>query len=141
VQRGSGSTIIAGYPWFGDWGRDTFIALRGLCLATGRIEDARSVLVEWAQHVCDGMLPNRFPDAGGAPEYNSVDAALWFVIGVYELRAALARTKQALSRAKRSSTATSPARGTASGWTRTDSCAPARPACSSPGWTPRSRIA
>ncbi len=98
VQRGNGSTIIAGYPWFGDWGRDTFIALRGLCLATGRIEDARSVLLEWAQHVCDGMLPNRFPDAGGAPEYNSVDAALWFVIGVYELRAAFTRAKTSLSR-------------------------------------------
>lgn len=88
VERGKGSTLIAGYPWFGDWGRDTFIALRGLCLAGERLEDARSILLEWARHVSEGMLPNRFPDAGEAPEYNSVDAALWFVIAVHELRAA-----------------------------------------------------
>ncbi|HUR29748.1 MAG TPA: amylo-alpha-1,6-glucosidase [Planctomycetota bacterium] len=91
VARGKGSTIIAGYPWFGDWGRDTFIALRGLCLATGRTQEARAILLEWAKHVSAGMLPNRFPDAGGEPEYNSVDAALWFVVAVHELRATLAR--------------------------------------------------
>ena len=91
VRRGSGRTIIAGYPWFSDWGRDTFIALRGLCLATGRIGDARDILVEWAGTVSEGMLPNRFPDHGGPPEYNSVDASLWFVIAVHDyLRAALA---------------------------------------------------
>jgi predicted glycogen debranching enzyme len=87
VRRGSGKTIIAGYPWFGDWGRDTFIALRGLCLATGRIDDARDILVEWAGAVSEGMLPNRFPDRGETPEYNSVDAALWYVIAVHELLA------------------------------------------------------
>jgi predicted glycogen debranching enzyme len=81
VRRGSGHTLIAGYPWFGDWGRDTFIALRGLCLATGDLETARSILVEWAGTVSEGMLPNRFPDdASAAPDYNSVDASLWFVL-------------------------------------------------------------
>ena len=85
VRRGSGRTIIAGYPWFGDWGRDTFIALRGLCLATGRRDDARQILLEWAGMVSAGMLPNRFPDDGGAPELNAVDAALWYVVAVHEL--------------------------------------------------------
>lgn len=85
VRRGSGRTVIAGYPWFTDWGRDTFIALRGLCLATGRLDDARGILVEWAQAVSDGMLPNRFPDRGETPEFNAVDASLWFVVAVDEL--------------------------------------------------------
>ena len=89
VARGAGKTIIAGYPWFSDWGRDTFIAIRGLCLAgTGsgrdRTEDAREILLEWAEHVSDGMLPNFFPEGGKAAEYNSVDASLWYVIAVYE---------------------------------------------------------
>lgn len=85
VQRGAGRTIVAGYPWFTDWGRDTFIALRGLCLATGRLADARDILVEWAGAVSDGMLPNRFPDHGETLEFNSVDASLWYVIAVHEL--------------------------------------------------------
>jgi predicted glycogen debranching enzyme len=85
VWRGGHRTIIAGYPWFTDWGRDTFIALRGLCLATGRLADARAILLRWAGAVSNGMLPNRFPDGGAAPEYNSVDAALWFVIAVHDL--------------------------------------------------------
>ena len=85
VQRGAGRTIVAGYPWFTDWGRDTFVALRGLCLATGRLADARDILVEWAGAVSEGMLPNRFPDHGEAPEFNSVDASLWYVIAVHEL--------------------------------------------------------
>ncbi len=84
VLRGSGRTIVAGYPWFTDWGRDTFIALRGLCLATGQIEDAGRILTEWSQLVSEGMLPNRFPDQGDAPEYNSVDASLWYVIAVHD---------------------------------------------------------
>src|SRR5215471_16471333 len=75
VQRGSGRTIVAGYPWFTDWGRDTFIAVRGLCLATGRLAEARDILLEWANAVSEGMLPNRFPDRSEAPEFNSVDAA------------------------------------------------------------------
>jgi len=84
VRRGSGRTIIAGYPWFTDWGRDTFIAMRGLALATERLDDARSILLEWAGAVSEGMLPNRFPDAGETPEYNSVDASLWYVIAVHD---------------------------------------------------------
>ena len=82
VQRGKGKTLIAGYPWFGDWGRDTFIALRGLCTATGRLEQARDILLQWAGTVSEGMLPNRFPDQGEQPEFNSVDASLWYVIAV-----------------------------------------------------------
>jgi predicted glycogen debranching enzyme len=85
VQRGSGRTIIAGYPWFTDWGRDTFIAIRGLCIMTNRLTDARDILVEWAGAVSEGMLPNRFPDRGEAPEFNSVDASLWYVIAAHEL--------------------------------------------------------
>ncbi len=82
VRRGSGRTIVAGYPWFGDWGRDTFISLRGLCLAGGRLEDARKILLEWSSLVSEGMLPNRFADHGSEPEFNSVDASLWYVIAV-----------------------------------------------------------
>ncbi len=84
ASRGNSKTVIAGYPWFADWGRDTFIALRGLCLATGRIDDAHRILVSWANTDSDGVLPNRFPDGGGAPEYNSVDASLWFIIAARE---------------------------------------------------------
>ena len=84
VRRGRGKTIIAGYPWFTDWGRDTFIALRGLCLATGRLDDARDLLLDWAGTVSEGMLPNLFPDRGAVPEFNSVDASLWYVIAVHE---------------------------------------------------------
>jgi predicted glycogen debranching enzyme len=85
VRRGTGRTIVAGYPWFTDWGRDTFIAIRGLCLATGRLADARDILVEWAAAVSEGMLPNRFADRGEVPEFNSVDASLWYVVAVHEL--------------------------------------------------------
>jgi predicted glycogen debranching enzyme len=92
VSRGSGKTIIAGYPWFGDWGRDTFISLRGLCLAIDRLETARDILTEWAGTVSMGMLPNRFPDRGVEPEFNSVDASLWYIIAVFEyLQAAKGR--------------------------------------------------
>ncbi len=84
VARGTGKTIVAGYPWFTDWGRDTFIALRGLCLATGRLDDARAILLEWAGLVSDGMLPNRFADHGEASEFNAVDAALWYVVAVHD---------------------------------------------------------
>ena len=74
----NGRSIIAGYPWFADWGRDTMIALPGLTLATGRPEIARAVIATFARHLDQGMLPNRFPDHGHAPEYTSADAALWF---------------------------------------------------------------
>jgi predicted glycogen debranching enzyme len=78
VSRGEQKTVIAGYHWFGDWGRDTMIALPGLVLSTGRPEIAKSILRTFAQHVDQGMLPNRFPEAGETPEYNTVDGALWF---------------------------------------------------------------
>jgi predicted glycogen debranching enzyme len=78
VSRGDQKTIIAGYHWFSDWGRDTMIALPGLTLPTGKHEIARSILRTFAQHVDRGMLPNRFPDTGETPEYNTVDATLWF---------------------------------------------------------------
>ena len=90
VRRGTGKTIIAGYPWFTDWGRDTFISVRGLCLATGRLDDAKAVLLAWADTVSEGMLPNRFVDQGDGPEYNSVDASLWYVTVGGELIAAFA---------------------------------------------------
>jgi predicted glycogen debranching enzyme len=73
-----GKSIIAGYHWFGDWGRDTMIALPGLTLATGRADIAKKILWSFARYADGGMLPNNFPDAGGHPEYNTVDAALWF---------------------------------------------------------------
>jgi predicted glycogen debranching enzyme len=73
-----GRTVIAGYPWFGDWGRDTMIALPGLTLATGRSDVAARILRTFAAFVDRGMLPNRFPDKGETPEYNTVDATLWF---------------------------------------------------------------
>jgi predicted glycogen debranching enzyme len=89
VERGDGHTIVAGYPWFTDWGRDTFIAIRGLCVALGRFELAGRILGEWAKHVRDGLLPNCFPDGDRAPEDNSVDAPLWFVIAAQHFRDAL----------------------------------------------------
>jgi predicted glycogen debranching enzyme len=93
VNGKHGKTILAGYPWFTDWGRDTFIALRGLCIATGRFDDARDILLAWAGTVSEGMLPNRFPDHGEQPEFNSVDASLWYVIAVHDLlQAASSRT-------------------------------------------------
>jgi predicted glycogen debranching enzyme len=89
VKRGAGKTIIAGYPWFTDWGRDTFIALRGLCLAGGRLSEARAILLQWAGTVSEGMLPNRFVDRGDAPEFNSVDASLWYIVAVHDYLKAL----------------------------------------------------
>ncbi len=78
VDRGAGKTVIAGYPWFSDWGRDTMIALNGLTLSTNRLEIAKTILLEFSKHISEGMLPNRFPDSGMTAEYNSVDATLWF---------------------------------------------------------------
>ena len=71
-------SVIAGYPWFGDWGRDTMIAMPGLALSTGRPQLARKLLLTFARFIDRGMLPNVFPDAGETPEYNTVDAALWY---------------------------------------------------------------
>ena len=84
VEADDGKTVIAGYHWFGDWGRDTMISLGGLTLATGRAPVARSILATFARYLSEGMLPNRFPDSNAAPEYNTVDAALWFVDAVRE---------------------------------------------------------
>jgi predicted glycogen debranching enzyme len=84
VARGEQKSVIAGYPWFGDWGRDTMISLPGLTLITGRYDDARSILRGFAANIDRGMLPNRFPDAGEAPEYNTVDATLWMFHAVFE---------------------------------------------------------
>ncbi|MEG3438065.1 amylo-alpha-1,6-glucosidase [Pannus brasiliensis CCIBt3594] len=73
-----GKTIIAGYPWFGDWGRDTMIALPGLTLVTGRPAIARQILLTFSRYLDRGMLPNMFTNAGETPEYNTVDAILWY---------------------------------------------------------------
>ncbi|MFN8653810.1 MAG: amylo-alpha-1,6-glucosidase [Gemmatimonadales bacterium] len=101
VRRGEGKTIIAGYPWFTDWGRDTFIALRGLCLATGRLTDARAILLEWAGLVSQGMLPNRFLEQGDEPEFNSVDASLWYIVAVHEFLEALEAHRKRIPVAER----------------------------------------
>jgi len=94
VRRAGGHTILAGFPWFTDWGRDTFIAMRGLCTGRGRYDLAASILLAWAGTVSAGMLPNRFPDDAAAPEYNSVDASLWYVVAVHEfLEAARPETR------------------------------------------------
>lgn len=71
-------TVIAGYPWFGDWGRDAMISLPGLALATNRADAAKGLLRTFAAYVSEGMIPNRFPDVGEVPEYNTVDATLWY---------------------------------------------------------------
>ena len=85
VNRGINlKTIIAGYHWFSDWGRDTMISLPGLCLSTGRYDDAKKILQAFAESVSEGMLPNRFPDFGEAPEYNTVDATLWYFHAIYK---------------------------------------------------------
>jgi len=81
-------SVIAGYHWFSDWGRDTMIALPGLTLATGRPDVARKILLTFARFVDRGMLPNVFPDAGQTPEYNTVDATLWFFQAVHDYFAA-----------------------------------------------------
>ena len=79
-----GHTVLAGYPWFTDWGRDTMIALPGLCLTTGRYEIAASILRAFAGAMSQGMIPNRFPEAGETPDYNTVDGTLWFFHAVFQ---------------------------------------------------------
>ncbi|MCD6394793.1 MAG: glycogen debranching enzyme N-terminal domain-containing protein, partial [Planctomycetes bacterium] len=74
------STILAGYPWFADWGRDAFISLPGLLLATKRFKEAKEVFQTFAEHICDGLIPNRFDDYSCAAHYNSIDASLWFIL-------------------------------------------------------------
>jgi len=85
VARGAQKTVIAGYHWFSDWGRDTMIALPGLTLVPGRADVAKKILLAFARHVDQGMVPNRFPDMGEQPEYNTVDATLWFFEAVRAL--------------------------------------------------------
>jgi predicted glycogen debranching enzyme len=84
VARDHQTSVIAGYPWFGDWGRDTMISLPGLTLVTGHFEEARNILREFARNIDHGMLPNRFPDWDEQPEYNTVDATLWMFHAVHE---------------------------------------------------------
>ena len=97
VRRGSprgsapdaGTTVIAGYHWFNDWGRDTMIALPGLTLSTRRREDAAEILRSFSSHIRDGLIPNNFPDRAGAdPGYNAADASLWYVLAVRAYREA-----------------------------------------------------
>jgi predicted glycogen debranching enzyme len=83
VRAPEGTTVVAGYHWFADWGRDTMISLPGLCLVTGRGDIARRILRTFASHLDQGMIPNRFPDDGSPPEYQTVDATLWFVLATH----------------------------------------------------------
>lgn len=82
VRRGEFHSVIAGYPWFSDWTRDVMISLPGLTLVTRRPELAKSILLGVTRYLDEGMLPNRFPDSGETPEYNTVDATLWFFAAV-----------------------------------------------------------
>jgi glycogen debranching enzyme len=77
-------TVLAGYPWFADWGRDTMIAMQGLTLPTARLDDAREILWTFAKYVRNGLVPNMFPDEGQEPIYNTVDASMWYFHSVYE---------------------------------------------------------
>jgi predicted glycogen debranching enzyme len=85
IKRGSGRSIIAGYPWFTDWGRDTMISLPGLLLFTSRVIQASDILYQYSKYLEQGLIPNRFPDWGTEPEYNTVDATLWFIEAVRAL--------------------------------------------------------
>ena len=84
VRRGTNlKTVIAGYHWFTDWSRDTMIAMNGLCLATGRLNDAKKILAAFAESESEGMLPNRFMEHGTEAEYNNADGTLWYFIAVH----------------------------------------------------------
>jgi len=83
-REGDTRSIIAGYHWFGDWGRDTMISLPGITLVTGRFREAKDILFSYARFVDKGMIPNRFPDNSELPEYNTVDASLWYIYAVYQ---------------------------------------------------------
>ncbi|HEY6002131.1 MAG TPA: amylo-alpha-1,6-glucosidase [Anaeromyxobacter sp.] len=89
ASRSDGSTtVIAGYPWFTDWGRDTMISVPGLLVARGRLEEARDVVRGFLRHLDRGLVPNRFPDVGSAPEYDTVDATLWLFQAVHAIERA-----------------------------------------------------
>jgi predicted glycogen debranching enzyme len=92
-EEPDGHTVIAGYPWFTDWGRDTMISLPGLTLVTGRFELARRILRTWARYVDHGLIPNRFPDVGDRPEYNTADATLWYLWAIDQYVRATADVK------------------------------------------------
>jgi len=97
VDRGEHKTVIAGYPWLVEHGRDTFVALRGLCLTRDRLDPAGAVLLNWASALVGGMLPSRYAGKGTTPEYSSVDASLWFAIAVADYTAALADADKPLT--------------------------------------------
>lgn len=100
-RGGKGPTIVAGYPWLCEWSRDTFVALRGLCLAAGRLDEAREILLAWAGAGADGLLPDRLSDCRAAAGVRAIDASLWYVIAVHDyLQTAHAR-QQAPSSADR----------------------------------------
>lgn len=85
VSTPTRTSIIAGYPWFTDWGRDTMISIPGLCLCTGRIETAKKIVRDYASQMRQGLIPNRFVEVGEEPEYNTVDATLWFANAIYQI--------------------------------------------------------
>ncbi|MBI2889578.1 MAG: glycogen debranching enzyme family protein [Nitrospirae bacterium] len=101
VRATSGWSVVAGYPWFSAWGRETFIAFRGLCLATGCLEEARSILLEGSEKARDGLFPGT-ADEGGQPEHISVDAALWFIIAIHQFLRAAERETRLISDGDRS---------------------------------------
>ena len=84
VKKGIGKSVIAGYPWFGDWGRDTLIALPGLTLVTKRFDDAKQILLSFGKYCKNGLIPNAFFDRDSKPVYNTVDASLWYIDRVYQ---------------------------------------------------------
>lgn len=84
IERPDSASVIAGYPWFTDWGRDAMVSFPGLFLATGRSAEGLSVLTTFASAAQDGLIPNRFPDRSSEPEYNTVDASLWFIYACYK---------------------------------------------------------
>ena len=94
------STVLAGLPWFTDWGRDTMIAFTGLTLVTGRFDDARAILSTFARYVKDGLVPNMFPDDGQEPLYNTADASLWYFYAVYKYLEYTSATKDKAEEAR-----------------------------------------
>jgi predicted glycogen debranching enzyme len=101
VEGAQGRTLLAGCPWFTDWGRDTSVALRGLLLTTGRLAEAETILAAWTGLVSAGMLPNRRSDTGDALDYNSVDAALPFVVAVHDFLREATETGYTVREARR----------------------------------------
>lgn len=85
VKTKSRTSVIAGYPWFADWGRDTMISIPGLCLHTGRVKEAKEIVADYASQMKQGLIPNRFVEDGQAPEYNTVDATLWFAHAIHRI--------------------------------------------------------